>query len=93
MPEFPGDIREWITAHLVYPRDFQDDMEGIVFVQMVICDDGTIEQPFIIRTSHPVLNEAALRLIRAMPRWKPAQRNGHPVDFSFVIPIRFRPDE
>lgn len=35
------------------------------------------------------LNEEALRVVNAMPRWEPAQVKGVPVPMDYVVPVRF----
>lgn len=43
-----------------------------------------------IRKGNIALLEESIRLVKSMPKWKPAQTKGNPVDSQFTIPISFR---
>lgn len=40
--------------------------------------------------AHQALVDEAIRVVKAMPRWKPGRQNGQPVRAKFVLPVTFR---
>lgn len=59
-------------------------------MQFVVDTDGTVTNVKVLRSADPWLDEQALRIIRAMPRWVPGRHKGRPVPVRYVIPIIFR---
>jgi len=87
---FPGDVRQYLANNLQYPPAARDaGIEGRVVVQFVVETDGRITQPTVARSLGHGCDEEALRIVRAMPRWKPAQLAGKPVRSHFMLPIKF----
>ena len=44
------------------------------------------------RPDHPIgylLEEEAIRVVKAMPKWNPGKQNGRPVAVQYNLPIRF----
>lgn len=88
-PEFPGGtdaMYKYLAENLKVVTD--DCVEGRVFVKFVVETDGTITYPTIVKSVHPALDCEALRVVKAMPRWTPAQKNGNNVRTLYTLPIR-----
>lgn len=98
LPTFPGGetaVQEYIETHIQYPQPALDNgIEGIVTLQCVILTDGSIGQIKIVRMLDPDLEQEAIRVVKTMPAWTPAEKNGTPVESSVTIPVKFTlPDE
>lgn len=52
--------------------------------------DGTISSIKVTRMIDPDLEAEAIRLVREMPKWIPADNNGAPVDATANVVISFR---
>lgn len=93
-PDFPGGQKKlfkWLSANIKYPKEAQANKEqGRVIVRFVIDKDGKVTDAKVVRSISPSLNKEALRLIEAMPRWKPGEKDGQPVAVRFTLPITFR---
>lgn len=93
-PDFPGGQKKlfkWLSANIKYPKEAQANKEqGRVIVRFVIGKDGKVTDAKVVRSISPSLNKEALRLIEAMPRWKPGEKDGQPVAVRFTLPITFR---
>ena len=94
-PEFPGGMKEmmkFIQNSLKYPEAAKAaGVEGKVFVQFVVKADGSIENVEIMRSSGDAsLDAEALRVVKAMPKWKPAMNKGKAVNVRFVLPVVFK---
>jgi TonB family protein len=93
MPEFPGGplaLREFIAKTVEYPADaMKDSIQGKVFVTFVVKADGTIGDSKVARGVHPSLDNEAIRVVYALPTWKPGKQGGKAVDVSYTVPIQF----
>ena len=94
-PEFPGGMKEmmkFIQNSLKYPEAAKAaGVEGKAFVQFVVKADGSIENVEIMHSSGDAsLDAEALRVVRAMPKWKPAMNKGEAVNVKFVLPIVYK---
>jgi protein TonB len=91
--EFPGGLDSmyaYIQKNLKYPEKAKaEGIEGRVFVQFVIEKDGSISNILIKRAIGGGCEEAAVEMIKNMPKWKPGKQRGKPVRFQFVLPIKF----
>ena len=73
-----------------YPPDLMADrIEGVVTLYAVIHSDGTVSDIHVLRSVEDRLDHNA---IHALERWRfrPATRNGAPVDLEAVVQIPFR---
>jgi TonB family protein len=90
-----GDVElfEFIGKHIRYPRQsFENNVEGKVFVKVVIDVDGNKKELSIYKGQTDELNNEALRVLGLIPKWLPAMNNGIPYESSIVIPITFKVD-
>ena len=91
--EFPGGMEAmyaYIQKNLVYPEKAKEKgIEGRVFVQFVIEKDGSISNILVKRAIGGGCEEAAVEMIKNMPKWKPGKQRGKPVRFQFTLPIKF----
>ena len=94
-PEFPGGMKEmmkYIQSNLKYPEAAKAaGAEGKAFVQFVVKADGSISDVQIMRsTGNESLDAEALRVVKAMPKWRPAMNKGKAVNVKFVLPVVFK---
>lgn len=94
--EFPGGIaalKKYIMNNLRYPETAKElAISGKVFLQFVVSKEGTISNVKLLR-GIPDCKECdleAIRLVKAMPKWKSGKNNGKPVDSYFNLPVEFR---
>ena len=94
MPEFPGGMGEcmkFLSKNIQYPEEaMKNDVQGRVIVQFVVKKDGSISDPTIARGVNPLLDKEALRVINAMPKWKPGMHEGKAVNVKYTIPVAFK---
>lgn len=93
MPEFNGDLRAFLGSKLRYPDQAREaGIEGKVFVRFVVNEDGDITGTEVMRGIGGGCDEEAMRVVNAMPKWRPGKQNGHPVKVYFTLPIVFELD-
>lgn len=93
MPEFPGGqdaMFKYLRENVRYPVNAQKNgITGRVMVQFVIQEDGTLDNVKILRSVSPELDNEAMRVVQAMPKWSPGVDDGKAVKVKFTIPISF----
>ncbi len=93
MPDFPGGIEAmyaYLARELRYPAMAKNaGISGKVYVQFIVNKEGDVESVKLLRGIGGGCDEEALRVVSAMPRWKPALQNGKPVSVMFNIPLVF----
>lgn len=92
-PMFPGgqiELAKFIQKNVVYPDEAREnEIQGRVFVQFVVNKQGKVTQPKVVRSVHPILDKAALEVVKSMPDWTPGKQRGKSVSVSFTVPINF----
>ena len=93
MPEYPGGVSalfEFLSKNVKYPAAAEKaGTQGRVIVTFVVEQDGSIGEPTVIRSVSPELDAEAVRVINAMPNWKPGTQNGKAVRVKYTVPINF----
>lgn len=93
-PQFPGGPSEmtlYIQNNIHYPEiDKKNKEQGTVYVQFVVNLDGSICNVVILKGVSETLDAEAVRVIKSMPKWTPANDNGKSVRGRYTIPISFR---
>lgn len=93
MPEFPGGemaLRTYIAGAIKYPVIAQEKgIQGKVYVTFVVSKDGSVADAKIARGVNPSLDAEALRVVSALPKWKPGEQKGKAVNVSYTVPINF----
>lgn len=90
MPQFNGDLKQWLSKHLNYPSQAADmGITGKVFLRFVVEKDGSISQVTVVRSVDKSLDQEAVRVVQSMPKWIPGKQRGKPVRVSYNLPITF----
>ncbi len=89
--EFPGDVYAWLAKNIKYPSICQEQgIQGRVNVQFVINRDGSIVDVKVVRSPNEDLSAEAERVVKSMPKWKPARQGNKPVRQRYTLPVMFR---
>ena len=93
-PEFPGGeeaLYKYLAENIKYPVMAKNNkVEGRVYITFVIEKDGNVSDAKVLRSVNEELDAEALRVINAMPKWKPGMQQGVPVRVQYNIPITFK---
>lgn len=94
MPEYPGGnqaLMKYLGESIKYPIIAQENgIQGRVICQFVVNKDGSIVDVEVVRSVDPSLDKEAVRVVKAMPKWKPGQQRGKPVRVKYTLPVVFR---
>jgi TonB family protein len=82
---------EAIAQNLQYTESArQQGIEGRVFVEFVVMEDGTLDRFKLLKGIDPILDKEAVTAIQKVsPRWVPGKQRGKIVKQRLVLPITF----
>ena len=84
-------LTKWVYQYLKYPQAaVRDGIQGRVLVDFVIDKDGNVTDVRVVKSADPLLDEEAVRVVSASPKWRPGRMNGNKVRTSMTIPVEFR---
>lgn len=94
-PSFPGGEKamiKFLQENLVYPQDEKKKgITGTTYILFTVDVDGKITNVKVmngIKDCEACDNEA-VRVIKKMPNWIPAKKDGQNIKFNQMIPIKF----
>lgn len=94
MPEFKGGLKslyKFLGENIKYPaREKDAGIQGVVHLRFVAGKAGEIRDVEVLRGVSEAINNEAIRVLKAMPNWKPGKQRGKKVSVSYMLPIRFK---
>ena len=94
MPEFPGGEQamiNFVAKNVTYPKEaMEKEISGRVLVGFIVEKDGSITETEVVKGIGGGCDEEAVRVVKAMPKWKPGKQKGKPVRVHFLLPITFK---
>ncbi len=94
MPEFPGgaaEMMKFLSENVKYPEAASKaGTQGRVIAQFIVEADGSITNVKVVKKVSDEIDAEAVRVINAMPKWKPGMQKGQPVRVKYTIPVTFR---
>ncbi len=93
MLEFLGgtsQMMKFIAINSIYPLAMKErSIGGRVYLKSVVNELGEIKDAKILKGIEgcPASNTEALRVLNLMPNWKPAFKEGKPIDFKINLPM------
>jgi protein TonB len=82
---------EYISRNLQYPRQaIENNIAGRVLISFVIMPDGQVEMSQVEKGIGFGCDDEALRVVREMPTWMPAEQNGRKVPIRMFLPVLFK---
>lgn len=89
MPELIGGLGE-LQQKIRYPEMARRaGIEGRVFIQFIVNEQGEVENPQVMRGIGGGADEEALRVV-SQAKFKPGMQRGRPVRVQYSLPIFFR---
>jgi protein TonB len=90
-PEPGYDLQAYFLAHIHYPDQAKEvNVQGRVAIRFVVDENGNISELQLIHGIGSGCDEEALRVISAMPPWKPGKQHGIPVKVYFTQAVTFK---
>lgn len=92
--QFPGGDEacfKWLSENIKYPSICREQgVQGRVILKFVVNRDGSIVDVETVRSPDPNLAKEAERVVKMMPKWKPARQGNKAVRSRFSLPVMFR---
>ena len=87
----PSEIgfRDYVLKNIKYPAVAHTPITGRVIVEFIIEKDGSVSNAIVLRSTDPLLDAEALRIINSSPKWTPGKVRGEPVKVRHVFPVIF----
>lgn len=91
---FPGgssELMNFIGKNVKYPEEaMRNEEQGKVFVEFIVNVDGSVSDVKVLRGVSKLLDREAMRVVKRMPDWTPAEIGGNKVRSRSILPINFR---
>ena len=89
--EFTGSMLQFMMQNLKFPKEAEKaGASGTVRVHFIVEKDGTLTDVKVPDSVHPALDAEGIRMVKAMPKWQPAQLKGKAVRSKMMLAIPFR---
>jgi len=83
-------LKEWVNKYLKYPNlAVSQGIQGRVLVQFIIEADGSVTHVEVVESVDQLLDDEAVRVVSASPKWSPGRKNGKNVRTRCQIPVYF----
>jgi protein TonB len=91
-PEFPGGLQAWINflnRNLRVPDELQAGEKKTVLIRFQVSPDGAVTGFEVMQSAGNLYDNEVIRVLKKMPRWKPAIQNNMAVSRTFTQPVTF----
>ena len=84
-------MMDFVAKNVQYPQEARDkEISGRVLVSFIVEKDGSIADVKVVKGIGGGCDEEAVRVVKAMPKWKPGKDKGKPVRVSYMMPFTFK---
>jgi periplasmic protein TonB len=91
-PEFPGGQEAWLNflrKNLIAPLDLQSGEKKTVSIRFFVSVDGIVADFEVVQSGGRAFDNEVIRVLKKMPKWKPAIQNGQAIARAFTQPVTF----
>jgi len=93
MPEFPGGEKEMLKFMFrnieISEEAHENSKSDRILVSFIVTETGEIDNIIVAKGEYPLLNKAAIDMVKKMPRWIPGKINGEPVAVRYILPVNY----
>ena len=84
-------MEKWVYQYLKYPSyAVENGIHGRVLVDFIIDETGKVTDVRVSRGVHTSLDEEALRVVSASPKWRPGRHQGKKVRVALTVAVDFK---
>ena len=84
-------LERWVYQYLKYPKyAVENGIQGRVLVDFVVDEKGQVRDVKVVRGVHTSLDDEAVRVIAASPKWKAGRRLKKAVKVEMTVAVDFR---
>lgn len=82
---------DFISRNIKFPKKaLRMNTQGRVFIKAIVEKDGNLSNIVLMKGLSDECNSEAIRIVKIMPKWKPAKLDGNIVRNAVIIPITFQ---
>ncbi len=93
-PEFKGGMDkfyDFLYTNFQYPEESaKRNVSGTVELEFVVERTGDVTHVLLLKGLDYTIDDVILELMKAMPRWTPATKNGIPTRYKVSMPLTIR---
>ena len=84
-------LLRYIYQNIHYPPvALRQRINGRVVCSFIVNEDGSLSDITLVQGVYVFLDDEVLRVVRAMPVWNPALKDGKPVKVKYIMPVVFK---
>lgn len=84
-------LEKWVYQYLKYPEyAVNNGIQGRVLVDFVVDEKGEVRDVQVSRGIHASLDDEAIRVVAASPKWRPGRHRGKKVKVAMTVAVDFR---
>jgi TonB family protein len=84
-------LEDWVYKYLRYPESaLNSGIQGVVIVEFIVETDGSVTNVEVVRGNDDALEDEALRVVSASPKWKPGKLSSQKVRVKYSLPVEFK---
>lgn len=84
-------MTDWVYRLLKYPKSaVEQGIQGTVQVSFIVDKTGAVRDVRVVRGVHPLLDEEAVKVVSASPKWKAGRVRGEKVSSALTIGVEFK---
>lgn len=84
-------LEKWVYQYLRYPEyAVNNGIQGRVLVDFIIDEKGDVQDVKVSRGIHATLDDEAVRVVSASPRWRPGRHRGQKVKVAMTVAVEFK---
>lgn len=82
---------KYIADNFRYPNIQGDcSIQGKIVVSFIVNEDGNLNDIKVKKSVYSDLDKEAVRVVKSMPKWIPAKKNGKVVKSHATVPFTFK---
>jgi len=84
-------MEKWVYQYVKYPKyAVENGIQGRVTVDFIIDEKGNVTDVKVSRGVHASLDDEAVRVVSASPKWRPGRHRGKKVKTALTVAVEFR---
>lgn len=84
-------MAKWVYKYLKYPQEAIDKgIRGKVMIDFIVEKNGKVSNVRVAKSVDPILDEQAVKVISASPKWRSGRVGGKKIRTMITIPVEFR---
>ena len=84
-------MEKWVYQYLKYPSyAVENGIHGRVLVDFIIDETGKVTDVRVSRGVHTSLDDEAVRVVSASPKWRPGRHQGKKVRVALTVAVDFK---